>query len=195
MVDLTGQKFGRLKALKQNGKTKDGYIKWLCQCDCGKIVTSNGDSLRRKLTKSCGCLSSEKARERSKQRASTYIDENNPQWKGDNAGKVAMHNWVRKNKIKPHFCERCNERPAKELSYKYNKGWSRKPEDYQYLCYSCHKLKDNGNEAKPMDKLQIQEVRKLYDLDGYTRRKLAELFKVSYYNISQIIKYQGIYAE
>ena len=34
-LDLTNQKFGRLTALYENGKTQDGRILWHCVCECG----------------------------------------------------------------------------------------------------------------------------------------------------------------
>lgn len=54
-IDLTGQRFERLKVIKYIGNSK-----WLCQCDCGKYTNSNGYCLRHGDIKSCGCLSKEK---------------------------------------------------------------------------------------------------------------------------------------
>lgn len=64
LIDLTGQRFGRLTVMKLDHFEMKGVHKrpyWLCQCDCGniKIITSN--SLRKGLTKSCGCLQQEVA--------------------------------------------------------------------------------------------------------------------------------------
>lgn len=56
-IDLTGQKFGRLTAIKP--VVVNGYRKWLCVCDCGNIKTVTAGSLRSGGTKSCGCLSKE----------------------------------------------------------------------------------------------------------------------------------------
>ena len=60
-IDLTGQRFGRLTVLRKAVSRKGKQIRWLCQCDCGKISIVEGSSLRRKFTKSCGCLISETA--------------------------------------------------------------------------------------------------------------------------------------
>jgi hypothetical protein len=54
-IDLTGQKFNRLKPIKYLGKSK-----WLCLCDCGKNTIVTGKNLKRGHTKSCGCLNKEK---------------------------------------------------------------------------------------------------------------------------------------
>lgn len=61
--DLTGQKFGRLTALKPTKKRSGHNIIWLCQCDCGNIYEVSSNSLCRNLTKSCGCLRKERTAE------------------------------------------------------------------------------------------------------------------------------------
>lgn len=58
-IDLTGQRFGRLVVLREDGKDNWGNYKWLCQCDCGNLTTVVSNSLRRNLTSSCGCYQSE----------------------------------------------------------------------------------------------------------------------------------------
>ncbi|OZV12372.1 hypothetical protein CIW83_09765 [Tissierella sp. P1] len=62
IIDLTGQKFGRLTILKKNRRNKWGQILWLCKCDCGNTCEVISSSLRNGATKSCGCLQKEKAR-------------------------------------------------------------------------------------------------------------------------------------
>lgn len=58
MIDLFGQKFGRLTVLKYEG-AKNRRALWLCQCRCGKKVVVSGKDLRSGKTKSCGCLQRE----------------------------------------------------------------------------------------------------------------------------------------
>ena len=57
LIDLTNQKFGKLTVLKRdlNNPKKGTY--WICQCDCGKIVSLRRDVLTRqnKPQQSCGC--------------------------------------------------------------------------------------------------------------------------------------------
>lgn len=62
-ADLTGQKFGLLTALYQNGKSKSGHYLWHCQCECGNECDVPTSSLRSGNTRSCGCLQPKKARE------------------------------------------------------------------------------------------------------------------------------------
>ena len=58
LIDLTGQRFGRLTVSKRNG-IADGHAAWECSCDCGNQVTVNGRNLRSGATQSCGCLHNE----------------------------------------------------------------------------------------------------------------------------------------
>jgi hypothetical protein len=57
LLDLIGQRFGRLVVLRRTGSNSGGAAEWLCQCDCGNQVTMN--SSNRIRTKSCGCLRKE----------------------------------------------------------------------------------------------------------------------------------------
>lgn len=60
--DITGQRFGRLVALRIVGKAR--RARWLCECDCGHEYTVEGTMLRSGNTRSCGCLQPQKARNR-----------------------------------------------------------------------------------------------------------------------------------
>ena len=66
-VDISGQRFGRLFVLREDGK-KGNQIAWRCLCDCGAEVTVAGYDLRNGHTKSCGCLMRELARSQTNRR-------------------------------------------------------------------------------------------------------------------------------
>lgn len=55
-IDLTGKRFGILTVIERHGTTKNNTASWLCMCDCGNTTITNGTSLRRGDTVSCGCL-------------------------------------------------------------------------------------------------------------------------------------------
>jgi hypothetical protein len=59
--DLTGNKFGKLVALKRNGGRRNGHILWDCRCDCGAEKAVPGYALTNGNVKSCGCLRTENA--------------------------------------------------------------------------------------------------------------------------------------
>lgn len=53
--DLTGERFGMLTVIKQGSKDKNKKINWYCVCDCGTKKEFSGNSIRRGITRSCGC--------------------------------------------------------------------------------------------------------------------------------------------
>ena len=54
-IEMIGNRYGRLVVIKKSEITKCGAT-WECKCDCGNTTTVIGKSLRRGLTRSCGCL-------------------------------------------------------------------------------------------------------------------------------------------
>lgn len=62
VIDLTGQRFGRLTVLSLAKIERKTY--WYCKCDCGKETISDSSSLRTGHKKSCGCLHDDLSRER-----------------------------------------------------------------------------------------------------------------------------------
>ncbi|MBA2796736.1 hypothetical protein [Streptococcus porcinus] len=56
-LNLSGERFGRLKVIKKTEKKAGNKeFVYLCRCDCGKIIESYTSLLTRGKTKSCGCL-------------------------------------------------------------------------------------------------------------------------------------------
>lgn len=53
--DLTGQKFGKLTAIRPTEERKFGSVVWECKCDCGNTVFVPRASLISGNSKSCGC--------------------------------------------------------------------------------------------------------------------------------------------
>lgn len=63
IVDLTGQRFGRLTVIRRGPNANRGKARWWCECSCGKsCVLVFSFSLRGGDTKSCGCLLGEAGR-------------------------------------------------------------------------------------------------------------------------------------
>jgi hypothetical protein len=56
MVDLAGQRFGRLVVLHRVLDKTPGRARWAVLCDCGTQKAVNGDGLRSGRSRSCGCL-------------------------------------------------------------------------------------------------------------------------------------------
>jgi hypothetical protein len=64
VIDLTGNKFGRLTVIERDENKKSGRICWKCKCDCGNETVVVGKNLQKGTTKSCGCLKIEKSKGR-----------------------------------------------------------------------------------------------------------------------------------
>jgi hypothetical protein len=54
IIDISGQRFGRLVAIRPAEKRDHRYF-WLCRCDCGNEHIASGSKLRSGNTVSCGC--------------------------------------------------------------------------------------------------------------------------------------------
>jgi hypothetical protein len=55
IIDIVGERFGRLIVLSPAPRSKDNKTMWLCKCDCGKQKEVIGGNLKNGTTKSCGC--------------------------------------------------------------------------------------------------------------------------------------------
>lgn len=59
LIDITGQRFGRLVVLGRSNRKCGHGTYWLCKCDCGNETVAESHSLRAGTTRSCGCLNNE----------------------------------------------------------------------------------------------------------------------------------------
>lgn len=71
MKDLTGQKFGKLTAIKPTRKDKNGRWLWLLSCECGNDIERSSSTLVKSITNGnishCGCSPALKTHGLSKQ--------------------------------------------------------------------------------------------------------------------------------
>ena len=65
LIDLTGERFGRLTVTALAGRNGRRQSLWTCDCSCGKQFVALGYNLRNGNTSSCGCLRTELNRTRS----------------------------------------------------------------------------------------------------------------------------------
>ena len=75
--DLTGQQFGRWTVIKRAENDKQGHVRWLCKCQCGKKKIVMKNSLLRGTSRSCGCLQRELAKKKSKNKPSFFTSRQN----------------------------------------------------------------------------------------------------------------------
>lgn len=75
--DMIGQRFGRLTVVERAENKADGSetgrAMWKCLCDCGNTTIVSGRNLRNGSTKSCGCLLSERQKERKRGNRSMLV--------------------------------------------------------------------------------------------------------------------------
>lgn len=64
VIDITGNKYGRLTVLGYAGKTDKNRSLWKCLCECGNFVIARSDFLKSGNKQSCGCLNNEKRSQR-----------------------------------------------------------------------------------------------------------------------------------
>jgi len=72
--------------------------------------------------------------------------ERSPNWKGNEVGNVALHNWVARHRGRPSVCEHCGlEDPQHPRRFQWaNKSgeYKRDLEDWLRLCGKCHFVYD-----------------------------------------------------
>ena len=83
--------------------------------------------------------------------------ENNPSWKGDKAGYVAKHIWMKSHYGTPNYCDNCHTLKAKQFDWaNISKTYKRIREDWLRLCKSCHvKFDDTINKGWKTRKASI----------------------------------------
>ena len=59
-IDITGQRFGRLTAIRYFDSNKRGQARWLLNCDCGAEKITALHDLKHGGATSCGCVRKEK---------------------------------------------------------------------------------------------------------------------------------------
>lgn len=55
MLDISGQRFGRLVAIEHLRRKPSPAVFWKCRCDCGTETVARSQDLRDGHTRSCGC--------------------------------------------------------------------------------------------------------------------------------------------
>jgi len=74
-IDITGKTYGQLTVLERTeytGTAKKKPTLWKCSCSCGAETIVNGRDLKNGHTKSCGCYSKKRSKERRITHNGTY---------------------------------------------------------------------------------------------------------------------------
>lgn len=63
VIDLTGQKFGRLTVISRTENSIYNRTSWVCICDCGKTTIATSHNMKNGDKQSCGCYKKEQTKE------------------------------------------------------------------------------------------------------------------------------------
>lgn len=66
---------------------------------------------------------------------------NNGQWKGNEVGYAALHEWIQRYLSKPELCQDCEQKPPYDLA-NISQKYKRELTDWEWLCRRCHMIKD-----------------------------------------------------
>lgn len=131
-----GLSIAKVKTCKQCGKEFYNWQnKMFCSMEC------SGKSRQGKQ------LSASHRKKLSEARIGKFANENHPQWKGDDVGYGALHDWVYKELGSPMVCEKCGKTKTSNRNIHWaNKSgeYKRDKDDWIRLCVSCHKKMDLG---------------------------------------------------
>lgn len=139
-----GKKFTdeQKKRLSEIAKKK-GFGKWMK----GKVGVNKGKVFSKKWRENLSkAHKGQTSWCKGKQNPKLYGKKNH-NWKGDSAGKVSIHLWVRRHKGKPQECKLCG-RTVKETIIDYaniDHKYRRNLNDYTPLCRKCHRKYDYTN--------------------------------------------------
>lgn len=133
-VDISGQRFGKLIAIKRVGYGRGSQQKsfmWFCKCDCGGTIVTNTHTLRRGGTKSCGCIQGwlRRKRKRSaynklyKTSHSKIISRKNREWRSLNIFHLRSYErnrnrQIREQRSEPYLTKRKAHRAWEKQSIK-----------------------------------------------------------------------------
>lgn len=165
--DLTGMRFGYLTCIEPE-KYGYGQYKWLCKCDCGRMVSVRSWDIKSGKTRSCGCMSSVL-------KCETRDKSGEESWKN--------RRYDRLYRVWQGMKERCYNKNNKAYKSYGGKGIKVCPEwEHNYLCFkawayengyddNAHYLKctldriDNGKDYSP------DNCRWVYDFKEQCRHK------------------------
>lgn len=144
--DLTGQVFGRLKAISRD--TQDTR-KWFCECDCGTTLNILHAHLKNGNSTSCGCKRAETCsgifyKKHSERRESLGISEEDYVRDETSLQRTKFYEYSRKILVRDDYtCAWCSKFGG-TLNVHHIKFWSSHPElrfvdsNLVTLCRPCH---------------------------------------------------------
>lgn len=112
--DLTGQKFGKLTVIKKDDRQDKKHTFFICECECGNIISARSDQLKSGRTKTCRCI---------------WQGDTHPQWKGGVSQEYNRFNTYKEwkeyrqavfNKYGGAYCQKCGVKSNKQGGHRAN---------------------------------------------------------------------------
>lgn len=172
IIDLVGNKYGRLTVIKRGENTKQGQTTWVCLCECGNEKQFVSSNIRLGLSTSCGCFRKEKTRAYAKSKVTHGMtktseyriwsgimtrcfnknDHNYPKYGG--RGITVCSSWMKFE----NFLEDMGKRPSDKHSIDridVNSGYHKENCRWADLKTQCRNKRDtvyytHNNETKPL---------------------------------------------
>lgn len=129
----------------------------------GRFVKGSGEGLQKGHKINVGRKHSKETKERMSENRK---ENKNPNWKGDKVEYGSLHNWIRRHKSKPEFCEECKINKPYDLANISGK-YKRDINDFEWLCRKCHMKKDGR--LKKLNKLNQNKA--ISEEEKKTRKK------------------------
>lgn len=185
VIDIKGQRFNRLVAIKDTGKRDKRSAVWLCECDCGGYKEVSQRDLKTGNTTSCGCLPNEIIVKRNKHWGleGRFIGDKSHKWnpkltKEDrlmnrSVFRKPINDWRVKVFIRDkRTCAVCDYR-GQEINAHHLDGWNwckEKRFDLDNgitLCKECHRKFHNEYGYGDNTKEQFEDFKKLNAQGNY----------------------------
>jgi hypothetical protein len=190
--DLIGKKFSKLTVVKKSHKRYDGRMLFACLCDCGNLTYSLANTLRRGVSKSCGCLRGNPSHKRSKTRLYRIWSGMRSRCKYSNLPEY-MDYGGRGIKV----CDEWENNSSNFFEWAINNGYDdhlqidRKDVNGDYCPENCRwiTMQENmqnmrSNKANPSIVLQIRYIHKN---TKQSHSSISEMFNMSRTNVTNII--------
>lgn len=121
----------------------------LCECGCGE------ETARAKRTYGYRGVKGQPLRFVNGHNSRLRLGAMHPQWKGEQAGYMATHNWVRRHKIKACVCDECGGEERTDWA-NISGEYLRDLDDYRELCRGCHVAQDRERDGSPTIGAQLK---------------------------------------
>ena len=194
LIDLTGQRFGRLVVQHRVGVTSP--VRWRCVCDCGGETTTQGGHLKNGNTVSCGCY----IRELTSKRSIKHGTHGTAEYKSWQQMKDRCLNPNSKNRV--NYMDRgITVHPAWIDSFEaFFADVGPRPEGYKSLDridndkgyepgnvrWATPAMQARNRRLTNLDEMDVGAIRALYNM-GMRKHQLAQMFCVYPNNIYIIV--------